>query len=288
MLEPQLMSDVERDDEHQQSQECADATAFSLYGLHGVRFPSEIKWGEISFSIGKMPDLSMKARGELQAFNLLTGFPGLCLDQAAQYNSAIMMAMVFRRPCSRAIPLIISLILLTVGSVLVGSPSHAAANSLVKGQELSRQADALIKEGHEQQAAELYLAAHMQFQDVILKYFESALRESLGGQAADKDEEALLQAGSHVGDLRNVNLSKLWIIVDPEDRTYRQGLEAERAALLQQFDQFIRADSAGPLEAFLYRLYPEDESGEHQMEAVREGQMPRSKRWERLQRPLSP
>ncbi len=198
------------------------------------------------------------------------------------------MAMVFRMPCSRAIHLILSLILLTVGSVLVGPPSHAAANSLVKGQELSRQADALIKEGHEQQAAQRYLAAHMQFQEVILKYFESALRESLGGPAADRDEETLMRAGSLVGDLRNVNLSKLWIILDPEDRTYRQGLEAERAALLQQFDQFIRADSAGPLEAFLYLLYPEDESGEHQMEMVREGQMPRSKRWERLQRPLSP
>ncbi|MEP6888284.1 MAG: hypothetical protein ABI945_08165 [Nitrospirales bacterium] len=199
-----------------------------------------------------------------------------------------MMAMVFRMPCSRAIHLILSLILLTAGSALVGPPSHAAANSLVKGQELSRQADALTKEGHEQQAAQRYLAAHMQFQAVILKYFESALRESLGGQAADRDEETLMRAGSLVGDLRNVNLSKLWIILDPEDRTYRQGLEAERAALLQQFDQFIRADSAGPLEAFLYRLYPEDESGEHQMEMVREGQMPPSKRWERLQRPLSP
>jgi hypothetical protein len=42
------------------------------------------------------------------------------------------------------------------------------------------------------------------------------------------------------------------------------------------------------LEAFLIRLYPEDESGEHQMEAVRDGQMPPSKRWQRLQRALSP
>jgi hypothetical protein len=200
-----------------------------------------------------------------------------------------MTTMAFRMPWPRAVHLIISLLLLTVASVLVEPPSHATADSLVKkGQELSRQADALIKEGREQQAAQLYLAAHMQFQDVILKYFESALRESLGGQAADRDEEALLRAGSLVGDLRNVNLSKLWIVLDPEDRTYREGLEAERAAVLQQFDRFIRADSAGPLEAFLSRLYPEDESGEHQMEAVRDGHMPPSKRWERLQRPLSP
>ena len=199
-----------------------------------------------------------------------------------------MMPLGVRLPYSLRIHLIIALILLTVGSVLVASPSHAAANALIQAQELSRQADALIKEGHEPQAAQLYLAAHMQFQDVILKYFESALRESLGGPAADGDEEALLRAGSVVGDLRNVNLSKLWVVLDPEDRTYREGLEAERAALLQQFDQFIRADSAGPLDAFLSRLYPDDESGEHQMEAVRGGQMPRSKRWERLRRPLSP
>lgn len=207
---------------------------------------------------------------------------------AAQYNSEIMMAMIFRMRGSRAMELFIALILLTVGSVLVVPPSHAAADALVKGQELSRQADALIKEGEEEQAAQLYLAAHMQFQDVILKYFESALRESLGGQAADGDEETLLRAGSLVGDLRNVNLSKLWIVLDPEDRTYREGLETERTAILQRFDQFIRAESAGPLDAFLSRLYPEDESGEHQMEAVRDGQMPRSKRWERLQHPLSP
>ncbi|HTK88271.1 MAG TPA: hypothetical protein VL329_11080, partial [Nitrospiraceae bacterium] len=161
-------------------------------------------------------------------------------------------------------------------------------DALATGQELSRQADALIKDGHEQKAAQLYVAAHVQFQSIILAYFESALRESLGGQPADRDEEALTRAGSQVGDLRNVNLSKLWIVLDPEDRSYQQGLEAERAALLQQFDHFIDVESAGPLEAFLSRLYPEDESGEHQMEVMRDGQMPPSKRWQRLQRPLSP
>ena len=198
----------------------------------------------------------------------------------------MMMAMIFRGRC-RAMHLLLSLVLLTVGSVLVGPLPAAWADSLVKGQELSRQADALIKAGQEQQAAQHYLAAHMQFQDVILKYFEAALRESLGGQPADRDEEGLMQAGSLVGDLRNVNLSKLWIVLDPEDRSYRQGLEAERAELLQRFDRFILPESSGPLEAFLHRLYPEDESGERQMEALRDGQMPRSKRWERLQ-PLSP
>jgi hypothetical protein len=194
----------------------------------------------------------------------------------------IMMAMGFPMRLSRAVGFILFFI------HLVEPSAGVATNALVTGQELSRQADALVKDGHEQEAATLYLAAHVQFQKIILAYFESALRESLGGQPADGDEEALMRAGSQVGDLRNVNLSKLWIVLDPEDRSYQQGLEAERAALMQHFDRFIRPDSAGPLEAFLVRLYPEDESGEHQMEAVREGQMPPSKRWQRLQRTLSP
>lgn len=190
--------------------------------------------------------------------------------------------MSFRRRPALAVGLILFLI------QVVAPLARAETNALVAGQELSRQADALIKDGHEEEAAKLYLAAHVQFQKIILAYFESALRESLGGPPADGDEESLMRAGSQVGELRNVNLSKLWIVLDPEDRAYRQGLESERASLLQQFDQFTQPNSAGPLEAFLVRLYPEDESGEHQMETVREGQMPPSKRWQRLQRALSP
>lgn len=193
-----------------------------------------------------------------------------------------MMAMEFRMRLLLSVGLLLSLIR------FIEPSAGAATNALATGQELARQADVLIKGGHEQEAAQLYLAAHVQFQKIILAYFESALRESLGGPPADGDEEALMRAGSLVGDLRNVNLSKLWIVLDPEDRSYHQGLDAERAALMQQFDQFIRSDSAGPLEAFLLRLYPEDESGEHQMEMVRDGQMPPSKRWQRLLRPLSP
>lgn len=184
------------------------------------------------------------------------------------------------------VAVVVGLILLLMHVVAPFAPAETTA--VVTGQELSRQADALIKDGREQEAATLYLAAHVQFQKIILAYFESALRESLGGQPADRDEEALMRAGSHVGDLRNVNLSKLWIVLDPEDRAYQQGLESERASLLQHFDQFTQPDTAGPLDAFLVRLYPEDESGEHQMETVRDGQMPPSKRWQRLQRALSP
>jgi hypothetical protein len=198
-----------------------------------------------------------------------------------------MMAILFGMRGVRAVAGVSVWILLIAGSGLLAHPAMAES-ALDKAAELSRQADALAKEGREREASQLYLAAHRQFQDIILKYFEAALRESLGGPNAGQDEETLMRAGSGVGDLRNVNLSKLWIVLDPEDRAYRQGLEAERAALLQRVDQFIRADSAGPLEAFLFRLYPEDESGEHQMEAVRDGQMPPSKRWQRLQRALSP
>jgi hypothetical protein len=147
----------------------------------------------------------------------------------------LMMAMGFRMRLVLFVGLILSL-------VRVIEPSAGAAtDALATGQELSRQADALIKDGHEQKAAQLYLAAHVQFQSIILSYFESALRESLGGQPADRDEEALTRAGSQVGDLRNGNLSKLWIVLDPEDRSYQQGLEVERAALLPRLDHLIDA-----------------------------------------------
>lgn len=171
---------------------------------------------------------------------------------------------------------------------MIGQPIYAAPNSLAVGQTLSRQADALVKEGREQEAAQQYLAAHVQFQDAIMGYFESAIRQSLSEQGTPSDEDDVMRAGSLVSDLRNVNLSKLWIVLDPDDRAHRQGLESERAALLQQFDTFMREDSAADLEAFLYRLYPDDESGERQMEAVRQGHLPPSKRWERLQLTLSP
>jgi len=177
---------------------------------------------------------------------------------------------------------------LMIGFGLVERPVSVASNALVTGQTLSRQADAFIKEGREQEAAQQYLAAHVQFQKVILGYFESALRQSFSEQQGAPDDDGLMRADALVSDLRNVNLSKLWIVLDPDDRSHQQGLEAERAALFQHFDEFVREDSAAPLDAFLYRLYPEDESGERQMEAVREGRMPPSKRWDRLQRTLSP
>lgn len=200
--------------------------------------------------------------------------------QQAQYNSGTMIATLLRfRPF--VVPF-------TMAVALTGQPIYAATNGVTTGQTLSRQADALVKQGRELEAAQRYLAAHVQFQQAIMGYFESALRQSLSEQGTPSDEDDVMRAGSLVSDLRNVNLSKLWIVLDPDDRARQQGLESERATLLQQFDRFIREDSAADLEDFLYRLYPEDESGERQMEAVRQGHMPPSKRWERLQLTLSP
>ncbi len=82
-----------------------------------------------------------------------------------------------------------------------------------------------MKEGREQDAAHKYLAAHEKFQKMLLHYFEQAFRSSLGGPLADED--TLTKASTEVADLRNVNLSKLWVVLDPEDRAFEQELEAE-------------------------------------------------------------
>ncbi len=148
------------------------------------------------------------------------------------------------------------------------------------GQRLSRDGDRLLKEGRERDAAHKYLAAHEKFQNLLLHYFEQAFRSSLGGLPADED--ALTKASTEVAALRNLNLSKLWVVLDPEDRAFEQGLETERAALVQRFHEFLSPPSAEPLDRFLHRLYPDDPSGDRQMEALRGGSLPSSKRWTRL------
>lgn len=148
------------------------------------------------------------------------------------------------------------------------------------GQRLSRDGDRLLKEGREPEAARMYLAAHEKFQKMLLHYFEQAFRSSLGGAPADED--ALTKASTEVAGLRNVNLSKLWVVLDPEDQAFEQELETEREALLQRFDEFRSPPSAEPLDRLLHRLYPDDPSGDRQMEALRGGGLPFSKRWTRL------
>jgi hypothetical protein len=174
--------------------------------------------------------------------------------------------------------------------VLLPSPCRsevsAPAGSVERGQALSREADGLAAAGRELDAVRLYLEAHKQFQDVLLNYAMTALRSGLMGR--DDDEQALVEKGGRIAEQRNVNLSKLWVLWDPDDRAQASGLEAERAALLARFAEFRSPASAGALEEFLHALYPEDRSGERQMEALRNGQLPPSKRWARLQHPSDP
>lgn len=177
------------------------------------------------------------------------------------------------------------LLMMTV-SLATGADALAQGRSVLPrtaldGQQLSRQADALLKEGQEVEAVRLYLAAHVKYQATILDLYEQTLRAGLGGPPVD--EEALMRAGGIVAELRNVNLSKLWVVLDPDDRAFEKGLEAERTALLRRFEDFLRPSSAGPLETFLHTLYPEDRSGDRQMESLRDGRLPPSKRWARLQ-----
>lgn len=192
--------------------------------------------------------------------------------------------------------LLILLALVTVNVNNVSASAHAvehkiisrpwiiqdvSQNDILEGERLSRQADGLVQNGREAEATRLYLAAHQQFQKIILECFEQALRSSLGGSPVD--EEALMRAGAVAADLRNTNLSKLWIVLDPDDRAFEQGIESERAALLQRFGEFTRPANSIALEEFLRRLYPDDVSGDRQMTAVRDGHLPPSKRWARVQ-----
>jgi hypothetical protein len=156
----------------------------------------------------------------------------------------------------------------------------AALDTIPDAQRFSKDGDRLVKEGREAEAVRAYLEAHKKFQHQLLHYFEQAFRSSLGGAPADED--ALTKASQEVSSLRNVNLSKLWVVLDPEDRAFQQGLESERAALLQRFEDFRRPASTDPLEQFLHRLYPDDVPGDRQMETLRDGNLPPSKRWARL------
>jgi hypothetical protein len=154
--------------------------------------------------------------------------------------------------------------------------------AVVEAQRLSTQADALVKQGREQEAAHLYLAAHMNYQATVLDFFETALKASLGNGTAS--DAVLRRTGQVVADLRNINLTKLWIVVDPDDRAFDKELEDDRADLLRRFDAFTTPLNAGPLEDFLHRLYPEDSHGARQIDALREGHLPASARWARLKR----
>ena len=156
----------------------------------------------------------------------------------------------------------------------------SALDTVPDAQRLSKEGDQLLTEGREADAVRSYLKAHKKFQQMLLHYFEQAFRSSLGGAPAD--EGALTKASQEVANLRSVNLSQLWVVLDPDDRAFEQGLEDERAPLLQRFGDFRQPVSSEPLERFLRRLYPDDASGDRQMESLREGNLPQPKRWIRL------
>jgi hypothetical protein len=189
-------------------------------------------------------------------------------------------------------PFLVRLSACVAAGALVLLPSHALpevsadVGSVERGRALSRDADGLVAVGRELDAVRLYLEAHKAFQDVLLNYAMSALRSGLMGR--EGDEQALVEDGGRIAEWRNVNLSKLWIVWDPDDRAHTLGLEHERTELLAHFDKFRSPASTGALEDFLHKLYPEDRSGERQMEALRNGQLPPSKRWGRLQHPSDP
>jgi hypothetical protein len=163
-----------------------------------------------------------------------------------------------------------------------GTASPPLPPAVVEAERLSIQADALVKQGREQEAAHLYLAAHMHYQATVLGFFETALKATLGNGTAS--DAVLLRTGQVVADLRNINLTKLWIVLDPDDRAFDKELEDERADLLRRFDEFTTPLNAGPFEDFLQRLYPEDNHGARQIDALREGHLPTSARWARLKR----
>ncbi|WP_447977275.1 hypothetical protein [Candidatus Nitrospira bockiana] len=172
-----------------------------------------------------------------------------------------------------SIPLVFACVLLAGGAA-------GRAASVQDAELASAQADALAAAGQEREAAGLYLDAHIRFQRILLASVEEMLRGSFG---APVDEEAVTRAAGRAAALRNINLSKLWILVDPDDRAFQLGLEAERADLIRRFPSFRTPASAQPLEEFLHRLYPDDVSGERQMESLRGETMPFSKRWARLE-----
>jgi hypothetical protein len=152
---------------------------------------------------------------------------------------------------------------------------------VMEAQRLSGRADVLASEGREREAAQLYLEAHLRFASVMEKFFEQAYRASIQGRPAYSEQ--LLDTNRMVAELQDLNLFKLWLILDPEDRAYALMVEQERADLIHRFPEFGSLASARPLEEFLTMLYAEDTQSARHLEALREGRLPASARWVRLE-----
>jgi len=160
------------------------------------------------------------------------------------------------------------------------APAMGASERLTTASHLVEEGDRLATDGREREALERFLAAHVTLQRLLFDSFVGALYRSMQGEAGD--ETPMSGEVADAATLRNLNLSKLWIVLDPDDRAFELNLERERAQVIRQFPSFKTPESANGLEAFLHRLYPEDISGERQMNALRDGTLPSSKRWERL------
>jgi hypothetical protein len=152
---------------------------------------------------------------------------------------------------------------------------------VLEAQRVSGRADVLASEGREREAAQAYLEAHLKFQSVMENFFELAYRASIQGRPAYYEQ--LLDTDRMVAELRDLNLFKLWLILDPEDRAYALMVEKERADLIHHFPDFSSPAAARPLEEFLSRLYTEDAQSSRHLEVLREGRLPASARWYRLE-----
>ena len=173
------------------------------------------------------------------------------------------------------------LLLRTSPSLSEEAVASTLPESVLEAQRLSGRADVLASQSHDREAAQLYFQAHLKLQAVVEELFKIGLRTSVRGK--DKVEDALLHTDRVVAELRDINLTKLWVVLDPEDRAYEQMLEDERAELLRRFPDFTSPLSDEPLQAFFLRLYPEDAGGSRQLEMLREGRLPSSARWARIE-----
>ena len=190
------------------------------------------------------------------------------------------MRRVFR--CSGNMLRLLGILLLwngQAGGAEVGGATLPAP--VLEAQHISGRADVLASQGKEQEAADLYLEAHLKFQSVMEKLFEMGFRASVGERSAPK--EPLLQTDRVVAELRDLNLTKLWVVLDPDDRAFWRVLEDERADLVHRYPEFTSMSVAEPLEELFLRLYPDDVSGSRQIEVLREGRLPSSARWARLE-----
>jgi len=184
--------------------------------------------------------------------------------------------------CVGIVSLCLELLLLRAGPCLSEEAVPSTLpESVLEAQRLSGRADVLASQSHDREAAQLYFQAHVKLQAVVEELFKIGLRTSVRDK--EKVEDTFVHTDRVVAELRDINLTKLWVVLDPEDRAYERMLEDERTELLQRFPEFNSPLSDEPLQEFFLRLYPENAGGSHQLEMLREGRLPSSARWARLE-----